>query len=171
MVQNGIKHITSAPYHPATNGLAERSEQIVKRGLKKIKVGPMTDRLAKILFNYRITPQNTTEVTPAKLLMGRELKSRLDLLRPNTEVKVDRKQYQQRVQGEKRAMEREFMVGRNFRPGLLWIGGRIIQVTGPVSYLIELDNGNIVRRHAEHIKNETYLISQEPIELFPDAIR
>ncbi len=42
----------------------------------------------------------------------------------------------------------------------LWIGGRIIQVTGPVSYVIELDNGNIVRRHVEHIKKkftETYL--------------
>ena len=32
---NGIKHFTSAPYHPASNGLAERVVQIVKNGLKK----------------------------------------------------------------------------------------------------------------------------------------
>ena len=35
LASNGIRHITSAPYHPATNGLAEGAVQNVKRGLKK----------------------------------------------------------------------------------------------------------------------------------------
>jgi len=33
---NGVIHLKSAPYHPSTNGLAERAVQIVKRGLRKI---------------------------------------------------------------------------------------------------------------------------------------
>ena len=53
---NGIKHLTSAPYHPASNGLAERAVQIVKKGLKKIKQGHIRTRLAQILLNYRLTP-------------------------------------------------------------------------------------------------------------------
>jgi len=32
---NGIHHIRVAPYHPSSNGLAERAVKIVKQGLKK----------------------------------------------------------------------------------------------------------------------------------------
>ena len=32
---NGIQHVTSAPFHPATKGLAEHAVQIVKRVLKR----------------------------------------------------------------------------------------------------------------------------------------
>ncbi len=35
LLANGIKHIISAPYHPASNGLAERAVQIVKKGLEE----------------------------------------------------------------------------------------------------------------------------------------
>ena len=34
---NGIKHATSAPYHPFTNGHVERAVQTVKRGLQCIQ--------------------------------------------------------------------------------------------------------------------------------------
>ena len=50
--RNGIHHITSAPYHRASNGLAERAVQIVKNGLKRDTNGTIYDRLARILFNY-----------------------------------------------------------------------------------------------------------------------
>ena len=53
---NGIKQITSAPYHPSSNGLAERAVQIVKKGLKKTTEGSMKSRIAKVLFAYRNTP-------------------------------------------------------------------------------------------------------------------
>ena len=39
---NSIRHLTSAPYHSASNGLTERSVQIVKRGLQKVMQGTLT---------------------------------------------------------------------------------------------------------------------------------
>ena len=94
---NGIRHLTSAPYHPASNGLAERAVKIVKHGLKKVPQGTLSTRLAKVLFAYCLTPQGTTGVSPAELLLGRRPRSKLDLVRPNTAERVEGKQLQKKV--------------------------------------------------------------------------
>lgn len=86
---NGVKHLTSAPYHPASNELAERAVQIVKQGMKKATQGSLYSHLAKILFAHRLTPQGTTGVSPAELLLGRRPRSRLDLVRPNTAERLE----------------------------------------------------------------------------------
>ena len=78
----GVKHMTCAPYHSASNGLVERAVQIVKIGLKKTTSGSTRSR-AKSLFSYRLTSQSTTGISPAELLFGRRPWSRLDLLKPN----------------------------------------------------------------------------------------
>ena len=76
MQANGIRHITSAPYHPSTNGLAERAVQTVKQGLKQINGNSVEEKLSKFLLKYRITPHTTTGIPPSELLMGRPLRSR-----------------------------------------------------------------------------------------------
>jgi transposase InsO family protein len=92
--RNGIKHLTSAPYHPASNGLAERAVQTVKEGMKKMS-GPLEVRLSRFLFKYRVTPQATTGIAPAELLMGRRLRTHLDLLYPTLQETVRNQQRKQ----------------------------------------------------------------------------
>ena len=46
LIRNGIKHLTSAPYHPSSNRLTKRAVQLVKCGLKKITTGSMKSHLA-----------------------------------------------------------------------------------------------------------------------------
>ena len=40
----------------------------------------MESRVARLLSRYRVTPQSTTGRSPAELMFGRKLRTRLDLL-------------------------------------------------------------------------------------------
>ena len=108
---NGIKHWRSSPYHPSSNGLAEKAVQIIKQGLKKMNDGSLNDKLARLLFNYRITPHSTTGISPSELLMGRKLKSRFDLLKPNIAARVEQKQLEQKCSHDAHAIARQFQEG------------------------------------------------------------
>lgn len=79
-MSHGICHVTSAPYHPSTFALAERSVQTLKNGMKKGMGNDLQRHLSNFLFHYRTTPHTTTEVSPTELMMGWQLRTRLDLI-------------------------------------------------------------------------------------------
>ncbi len=58
--QNCILHIKTYPYHPASNGLAEKAVQIFKNAITKQTVGSLESNITKFLLRYRVTPQTTT---------------------------------------------------------------------------------------------------------------
>ena len=155
---NGIKHITSAPYHPATNGLAERAVQTFKSALKRLQEGSLETKIQRFLFDYRITPHSSTGIAPATLLMGRQAKSRLDLVQPNLTKRFIDMQDKQKQHHDQHAKARKFNPGekvlvRNYSGSLVWLPGEIVCTTGPVSYKVSLDNdGRIWRRHQDQIR-------------------
>lgn len=72
LLTNGIKHITLAPYQPASNELAEQAVQILKRELRKSDSRITETRIAKVLLTYRMMTQSTTGASPAEILLGRQ---------------------------------------------------------------------------------------------------
>lgn len=80
---NGIKHITSSPYHPPTNELAERTVQKFKEGMRRQKNGSIETHVTRFLFAYHNTPQSTTGVLPAVMMFNSPLRCHLDLLKPD----------------------------------------------------------------------------------------
>ncbi|KAJ8406871.1 hypothetical protein AAFF_G00291470 [Aldrovandia affinis] len=81
--RNGIRHVTTAPYHPSLNGQAERMVQTTKEALSRITVGDWKTRLARFLLSQHITPNSATGKSPAELLMNRRLTTALDRLHPD----------------------------------------------------------------------------------------
>ena len=68
---NGICHITSAPYHPSTNGAIERAVQTMKKSLKSTvnESGTIQMKLSRFLMSYRSIPHTTTEESRAELFL------------------------------------------------------------------------------------------------------
>jgi len=95
--QNGIRHVRSAPYHPASNGLVERAVQTFKEFMKKMSCGSIEANVSRFLLQYCITPHSTTGVSPAEILMGRRPRSCLDLALPDLSGRVQKKQQTQKL--------------------------------------------------------------------------
>ena len=160
MQVNGIRHVRSAPYHPASNGLAERAVQTFKMNMKKMSQGSVETRIARFLFHYRITPHTTTGISPAALLFGRRLRSHLDFLKPDfaLESRVSQRQQAQKARHDGHTQNRSIKVGdsvlvRNFLQGPKWLSGLVQESLGPVSYRVELDSGVCVKRRGSHSRS------------------
>ena len=99
-----------------------------------------------------------TAISPAELLMGCKLRSRLDLLHPNLEQTVHKKQWQQKhfYKGNRNSMIDPLQRGESLRAQLqqrssLGSWCSLVQ-NRPLSYTIKLNDGRVVKRHFDQIR-------------------
>uniref|UniRef100_A0A3B3DB63 Gypsy retrotransposon integrase-like protein 1 n=1 Tax=Oryzias melastigma TaxID=30732 RepID=A0A3B3DB63_ORYME len=78
-----IKHVRTAVYHPEGNGGVERLNKTLKNGIRAcLEEGKIFSKaLNQTLLSIRASKHSTTRVSPALLMIGRELKQPLDCLR------------------------------------------------------------------------------------------
>ncbi|XP_020912823.1 uncharacterized protein K02A2.6-like [Exaiptasia diaphana] len=149
---NGIKHVMGATYHPSTNGLAERFVQSFKRAVKADQTNrELQYKLDRFLMAYRTAPHSTTGQSPAQLLLGRNLKTRLDLLKPNMRRRVNQKILMDVNKPMKVFREGQKVWVRNFLKGAKWCPGGIIKSLGPVLYQVSV-NGMVWKRHVDQLR-------------------
>jgi transposase InsO family protein len=71
---NKVHHVCVSPYHPRSNGEAERFVRTFKTAMRTADLPP-EHRLTRFLLQYRVTPHATTGVSPAESLQQRKLRT------------------------------------------------------------------------------------------------
>ncbi|KAL5475687.1 hypothetical protein EMCRGX_G006136 [Ephydatia muelleri] len=110
---NNVIHVRTTPYHPKSNGLAERAVRTFKERYKAARANKTDADLAlqRFLISYRNTPQKSTGRAPAEILLGRKLRTKLDLLKPDTARQIDYSLLKQKIYHDKRSKPRCFDEG------------------------------------------------------------
>lgn len=155
--------MTSPIYHPCSNGQAENTVKTCKKILKcilkdnKSQTFRIThEKLLDYLFDYRNTVHCTTGETPARLMFGRELRTRLDLILP--------KENEATFDADKNYINNNR--NRYFKVGDLvwirgysarkekWLEGKVLKIIGNRMYeVFVLDQNNKCIRHVDQIIN------------------
>lgn len=153
---NGIRYVTSPIYHPSSNGQAENSVKTCKKMLKcileqNLSKEMVADKLLEFLFEYRNAIHCSTGETPAKLMLGRNLRSRLDLVLPDGGPVIEETKS---ILGK----SRQFAVGDEvwlrwyIARKETWTTGTIIDVVGNRMFDVRVQGHDVVcRRHVDQL--------------------
>ena len=157
MKVNGVRHVTSAPYHPRTTGQVERLVYTFKQEMKASRKhgGTIQKGLSNFLLAYCSTPHSTTGESPAILFMGRTLQTRFSLIKPTVESKVNHEQEKMFVNNKRSARMFDFgqkVCVHDYRSHEdKWVSGTITSKTGPLLYKVSVGPGADWRRHVDQI--------------------
>ena len=152
---NGIIHKTSASWHPASQGLVERFVQTSKLVMKSALAdgGSLHQKIGSFWLLYRNAVHATNNESPAKLFLGRQLRSCLDLIKPNIRDTVEKKQFQSLTEPKRPQFnEGEKVMVRDYRDNAnKWTDAKITEKTGPLSYKVTTGDQGSWRRHADQM--------------------
>jgi hypothetical protein len=171
--ENGIEHIRSPPYHPQSNGQAERFVDTFKRALLKSQgEGTTEEILQRFLLVYRSTPnpQTPNNKTPAEVLMGRKLRNINDALLPKEGgLKINTKHA-----GTSELPVNTPVYARDYRPGYgKWAEGTIAARRGKVLYEIIVNGGTWIRHRNQlrprHVHNSDENPPDLPLDILLDT--
>ena len=111
-------------------------------------------KLARFLFNYRITSHSTTGMSPSELMFGRQLNTHLIYYDLGWTLKLS-KDSKNKSSYLIDIQRRDFVIGdlvyvRNFskETPVKWIPGTVVKRCGNVTFMVHLEDSNdSVKRH------------------------
>lgn len=156
----GIKHQTSSPHHPSSNGFVERMVGTVKPLMRKAVAAKQDVNLA--LLRLRTTPVSSRIESPAEIIFGRAIKDTLPSSRRydggDTIDQLEERQRRTKLDHDKGTRHLPPLYNgqtvnvRHPQTGR-WHPGTVSEQLDPGSYRVTTgENGPEVRRHRTDIR-------------------
>lgn len=149
--KNGIEHIRTPPYHPQSNGLAERAVRTLKDGLKRMPGVELSTALSRILCNYRNSPQ-ASGVSPSELLLGYRLRTRLDICFSPRNHELPKNPGAESASWYFAPGDAVYV--RNYGVGDKWTPGKVKSTSGARLVTVATADG-VVRRHVDQVRKRS----------------
>lgn len=155
---NGIRQSFSPPFHSATNGVAENHVYTFKTKVYKIVRNgrSLDDAINLFLFDYRSTVHCTTDRSAAFLMLGRELRTRFDLLKPDVRKIVEKRQYAQKsnAKGDRkcnlskgdRVSANDNRINKCKRAEAIFVNQN-----SPLTFDVKFKDGYVCKKHAKQV--------------------
>eukprot|EP00116_Pleurobrachia_bachei_P000821 sb/3461083/ len=139
---NKIKHITSAPYSPKSNGAAEAAVGTFKRAMKKSPNVPIDLRVSQFLLYQHATPAHSTGECPSSRMLNRKVRTRLSFINPLDQPRVTTPM-----------KRRELNVGQEVRCDVRgkWEKGVVLERKGEVMYKVRCAGREMIK-HIDQIR-------------------
>ncbi|XP_055905818.1 uncharacterized protein K02A2.6-like [Eupeodes corollae] len=155
---NGIQHLRTAPFHPSSNGEAERFVRTFKTNMRKVceEEKCIDTAVSKYLMTFRTTPNPVTGKSPAEILHGRAHRILLSQIVPNSKVNS------QNSSCPKFTINQTVYV-RNFAKGPKWYEGTVISQLGSITYLVRTPKG-LWKRHQNQLRPRQDDVSPESFD-------
>ena len=152
--KNGIEHITSPPYCPSSNGLAERGVQIIKQLLKKLDHNSLLSfksQLSQILLYQRSTPHSQTQVVPSFALNNRKYVNAHDKIHPKLSHSVSEQNHNKKMA---QFDSGDNVLALNLSRGPKWLKATIVKRLGVNVYTVYVPDLDITwKRHVTQLCN------------------
>ena len=112
----------------------------------------LAHRIANLLFIYRNTPHTVTGHTPAQLFLNRAPRTRLSMLKPHLEERVEQRQEPEVTRSQTRHFkESDPVMVRDIRRDR-WTPGVVTKVLGPRSYVVDSEDNPSKHVHVDHMR-------------------
>ncbi|XP_041982842.1 uncharacterized protein K02A2.6-like [Aricia agestis] len=140
LIANGCEAVKTPPYHPQSNGTAERMVQTIKKCLVRLEnENPKLCReiiLQNFLFTYRNSP-NVTGMSPNEILFKQRPRTRFDLMKPNNII--SKKSCKKGVKTIITFKEGEKVWCKELSRGKGWVKGVILKQLSTVRYIVSVE--------------------------------